>query len=62
MRLKSEARLAETKENYAKIFEAGSKAGVAFDGFIASDAFKKVAKWGKEEILAGRPVHTCSEH
>lgn len=35
MRAKSEARLAETKENYAKIFEAGRKAGEDFDGFIA---------------------------
>ncbi len=29
----------------------------AFDGFIASDTFKNVANWGKEEILAGRPKH-----
>lgn len=34
----------------------------AFDGFIASEAFRAVAKWGKEEVLAGRPVHTCYEH
>ncbi len=30
----------------------------AFDAFIASDAFKKVTNWGKENILAGRPSHT----
>ena len=30
----------------------------AFDGFIASDAFKKVTNWGKENILARRPEHT----
>ena len=29
----------------------------AFDDFIASDTFKNVANWGKEEILAGRPKH-----
>jgi len=30
----------------------------AFRAFIASDAFKKVTNWGKENILAGRPSHT----
>lgn len=35
MRAKSEERLARTKEDYAKIFEAGRKAGEDFDGFIA---------------------------
>jgi heme-degrading monooxygenase HmoA len=30
----------------------------AFDAFIASDAFKKVTNWGKENILAERPRHT----
>ena len=30
----------------------------AFDAFIASDRFKKVADWGAENILAGRPSHT----
>lgn len=34
----------------------------AFDAFIASDAFKAVANWGKEQILAGRPSHTYYEH
>ncbi len=29
----------------------------AFDAFIASDTFRNVANWGKEEILAGRPRH-----
>jgi heme-degrading monooxygenase HmoA len=29
----------------------------AFDAFIASDTFRKVADWGKEQILAGRPHH-----
>lgn len=29
----------------------------AFDAFIASDTFKNVANWGKEQILAGRPKH-----
>ena len=30
----------------------------AFDDFVASDAFKKVTNWGKENILRGRPSHT----
>jgi heme-degrading monooxygenase HmoA len=34
----------------------------AFDGFIASDTFRAVANWGKENILAGRPAHHYYEH
>ncbi len=34
----------------------------AFKAFIASDAFKKVTNWGKENILAGRPSHTTYRH
>jgi heme-degrading monooxygenase HmoA len=30
----------------------------AFKAFIASDAFKKVTNWGKENILSRRPAHT----
>lgn len=30
----------------------------AFNGFIQSEKFRKVANWGKENILAGRPSHT----
>ncbi len=33
----------------------------AFDSFIASDQFRSVANWGKEQILAGRPSHTYYE-
>ena len=29
----------------------------AFNDFIASDRFRKIANWGKENILAGRPSH-----
>ncbi|MHC4066470.1 MAG: antibiotic biosynthesis monooxygenase family protein [Planctomycetota bacterium] len=29
----------------------------AFESFIASDAFRAVADWGKEQILAARPEH-----
>lgn len=29
----------------------------AFDAFIASDRFKNVASWGKENVLAARPKH-----
>jgi heme-degrading monooxygenase HmoA len=34
------------------------KSEQAFRDFIASDAFKKVTDWGKQNILAGRPRHT----
>ncbi len=30
----------------------------AFQSFVASDAFKKVTSWGKQNILADRPSHT----
>jgi heme-degrading monooxygenase HmoA len=33
----------------------------AFDDFIASDQFRSVANWGKEQILAGRPKHEYYE-
>jgi len=33
----------------------------AFDAFIASEQFRNVANWGKEQILAGRPSHTYYE-
>lgn len=33
-----------------------------FNGFIASDQFKKVVDWGKENILAGRPEHKIYKH
>ncbi|RIK68992.1 MAG: antibiotic biosynthesis monooxygenase [Planctomycetota bacterium] len=34
----------------------------AFDAFIASETFRAVANWGKEQILAGRPTHNYYEH
>ena len=34
----------------------------AFQAFIASDAFKKVTNWGKENILRARPRHTTYQH
>jgi len=34
----------------------------AFDAFIASEQFRNVADWGKEQILAGRPAHAYYEH
>jgi heme-degrading monooxygenase HmoA len=34
----------------------------AFKEFTASDAFKKVTNWGKENILSGRPRHTTYQH
>ena len=28
-----------------------------FESFIRSEQFQKVAQWGKEQVLAGRPSH-----
>ncbi len=42
-------------QHYLIISEWSSKS--AFDAFIASDGFKNVANWGKEQILSGRPKH-----
>lgn len=33
----------------------------AFDDFLRSEQFRKVANWGKEQILAGRPTHEYFE-
>jgi len=30
----------------------------AFRAFVASDAFKKVTNWGKQNILSRQPTHT----
>lgn len=34
----------------------------AFKDFIASDAFRAVTTWGKEQILSGRPQHKIYKH
>lgn len=54
---------------YQDVFEPGSyliasdwSDKAKFDAFIASDAFRNVANWGKEKILAGRPEHKVYEH
>lgn len=33
-----------------------------FKDFIASDAFRAVTTWGKEQILSGRPQHKIYKH
>ena len=33
----------------------------AFDAFIASDRFRAVANWGKDQVLAERPTHDYYE-
>ncbi len=33
----------------------------AFDAFVASERFKNVVDWGKEEVLATRPRHQIYE-
>lgn len=43
------------RQHYLIVSEWSSKP--AFDAFIASDTFKNVANWGKEQILSGRPSH-----
>lgn len=47
-------------QSYVILSEWSDKA--AFDAFIGSDAFRSVATWGKEQILAGRPSHTYYAH
>lgn len=42
-------------QHYLIISQWNRKA--AFDAFVASDTFRNVAKWGKEEILSDRPHH-----
>jgi heme-degrading monooxygenase HmoA len=34
----------------------------AFKSFISSQAFRDVTTWGKEQILAGRPMHQVYRH
>jgi len=34
----------------------------AFESFIASETFRNIANWGRENILAGRPSHTYYDH
>ena len=51
---------------YRRVGEDGSaylivsrwESEAAFEDFVASDAFKKVTNWGRENILAGPPRHT----
>ena len=45
--------------SYLIVSEWDDKA--AFDAFIASDRFRNVANWGKEQILASRPRHQIYE-
>lgn len=33
-----------------------------FQKFMTSEAFRKAADWGKEEILTGRPKHQILKH
>ena len=42
-------------QQYLIISQWSEKA--AFDAFIASETFRNVANWGKEQILSGRPRH-----
>ncbi len=53
---------------YTDVFERGRYLIVsdwsdraAFDAFIRSEQFRRVANWGKEQILAGRPTHDYYE-
>lgn len=43
------------RDSYLIMSEWSDRA--AFDAFIASEQFRNVANWGKEEILVGRPSH-----
>lgn len=46
-------------QNYLIISDWNDRA--AFDAFIASEKFRGVANWGKEQVLAGRPRHEVYE-
>jgi heme-degrading monooxygenase HmoA len=43
------------ERSYLIVSEWGSRS--EFDAFIGSETFRKVADWGKENILASRPKH-----
>ncbi len=45
----------DKRQHYLIVSKWSDKA--AFDDFIASDTFRNVANWGKEQILSGRPSH-----
>lgn len=45
---------------YVILSEWSDKA--AFESFIASDTFRNIANWGREQILEGRPQHTYYDH
>ena len=47
-------------DHYVILSEWSDRA--AFDAFIGSEAFRSVATWGREQILAGRPSHTYYDH
>lgn len=47
------------QQSYLIVSEWSDRA--AFDGFIASERFRNVANWGKDEVLAGRPRHDVYE-
>ncbi len=42
-------------QHYLIISQWNKKA--AFDAFVASDTFRNVVNWGKEQILSDRPHH-----
>ena len=48
------------KQSYLIVSEWNSED--AFDAFIASEKFKNVVDWGKENILAARPSHQVYKH
>jgi heme-degrading monooxygenase HmoA len=45
--------------SYLIVSEWGERS--AFDQFVASERFKRVVDWGKEQILAARPRHEIYE-
>lgn len=44
-----------SEHDYLVVSEWSDEA--AFDAFIASDRFRNVTDWGKENVLRGRPTH-----
>lgn len=54
------ARDIDDPQSYVILSEWSDRA--AFESFIGSEAFRAVATWGKEQILAERPAHTYYDH
>ncbi len=51
----------DTNDLHAYLIVSEWSDRAAFDLFIASERFKNVVNWGKDEVLAARPKHEVYE-